>query len=85
VLTFTDRDLTASRLNGETCIVDHVAYLVGDIDAVSARLRAQGMRFGGPDLRQEVDVPFELGGARHLWSFPDNAAGHSIQLTQRPA
>ena len=85
VITFTDSELTARRLNGATSVVDHVAYLVSDIDAVSARLRAQGLRFGGPNLVQEVDAPLEIGGARHLWSFPDTVAGHSIQLVERPA
>ncbi len=83
LFTFGDRDLTERRLHGASIVLDHVAYEVNDIDAVAASLRRSGVRFAGPDLREELHEPVDLGGVRHLWTLPETSSGQRIQLLQR--
>jgi lactoylglutathione lyase len=64
--------------------VDHIAVTVDDIDAEYERLSAQGVRFTGPMLPDEVDAPVELRGARHLWTAPETSGGYRLQLIQKP-
>lgn len=64
--------------------VDHIAVTVDDIDAEYERLSAQGVRFTGPMLPDEVDAPVELRGARHLWTVPETSGGYRLQLIQKP-
>ncbi len=68
VFTFTDAALLAERLGGADLVVDHVARAVDDIAAEMAVLRERGIRFSGPDMREDVDEPFDLGGALHIWT-----------------
>ena len=86
VFTFTDGALLEARLGGRDVVIDHVAYAVGDVRASGASLAAEGVRFAGPDGRGEVSPaePVELGGVLHLWTLPDTAGGHALQLLQRP-
>ncbi len=83
VFTFTDRELLAQRLPEGDLALDHIAYATADIHGVAAGLRAQGVRFTGPDLRGELTEPVDLGGVLHLWTRPSSAGGLSIQLMQR--
>ena len=85
IFTLADRALLDPRLGGEERRLDHVAYRVADLDAVAAHLRAAGVRFTGPDRREEISSPIELGGARHLWTVPDTTGGLAVQLTEPPA
>jgi catechol 2,3-dioxygenase-like lactoylglutathione lyase family enzyme len=80
---FTDPQLQSGRLEGAPQRLDHVAYEVDDIDAVSAALRATGVRFVGPDRREELTEPFAIGTARMLWTLPDSSAGLALQLIER--
>ena len=76
---FTDPELQASRIEGATQRLDHVAFEVDDLDALAATLRATGVRFTGPDRREELDEPVVLGtGAQPL-----DAPRH--ELGPRPA
>ncbi len=83
VFTITDPALLRRRLGGERILLDHVAHEVDDIDAVAAAFAKAGVRFSGPDRREEVSEPFDLGGIRHLWTLPESACGQSIQILQR--
>jgi catechol 2,3-dioxygenase-like lactoylglutathione lyase family enzyme len=85
VFTFTEPELLTARLRGAALVLDHVAHLVADIDAVAASMRRAGVRFSGPDLRGELAAPVTLGGVRHHWSIPQTSAGQSIQLVERPS
>src|SRR3954465_1033186 len=71
VFTFTDPELLDERLgaNGEGKL-DHVAHAIDDIKAGDESMRGLGARFSGPDLRGEVDEPFDLGDALHVWTLP---------------
>jgi catechol 2,3-dioxygenase-like lactoylglutathione lyase family enzyme len=82
---FSDPEIQAERLAGRDFVLDHVAYRVPDIAALQARLAAEGVRFSGPDLRDEVRKPFDLGGALHLWTVPETCGGQALQLIQPPA
>lgn len=82
VFTFTDGDLLDRRLAGSSLLLDHVAFEVDDIDATARALRHAGVRFAGPDLRDEVQKPLPLGHMRHLWTFPETSCGQSIQILQ---
>lgn len=66
VFTFTDPARLDARLGDEDLIVDHVAHAVDDIAAAMARL--PGTRWSGPDLRETVTEPFDLGAAKHIWT-----------------
>lgn len=83
VFSFSDPDLLARRLDGDTLRLDHVAFLVNDIDAAATAMRRHGVRFAGPDLREDVTHPIELSGVRHLWTVPTSAHEQSIQLVER--
>lgn len=83
LFTITDEKLLAQRLGDQPILLDHAAYEVSDIDAVAAAMRRTGVRFTGPDRRQEVAEPIELGGIRHLWTYPETSCGQSLQLLQR--
>ena len=85
VFTFDDPEILEPRLAGEDRRLDHVAFRVEDIDSVSAALRASGVRFSGPDRREEVFEPIMTGPARALWTMPQSSAGLAIQLIQPPA
>jgi catechol 2,3-dioxygenase-like lactoylglutathione lyase family enzyme len=82
VFTFTAPELLERRLAGRRLVLDHVAYEVEDISVLSARMRAEGVRFCGPDLDSELDRPADLGGALHLWTRPETCWGLSLQLLQ---
>jgi catechol 2,3-dioxygenase-like lactoylglutathione lyase family enzyme len=82
IFTFTDAELARSRLDGAELRLDHVAYRVSDIQSLAGSLRAQGVRFSGPDLRGELSEAVDLGGMLHLWTIPDSCLGLSIQLMQ---
>lgn len=83
LFTITDRQLLASRLGGQRILLDHVGFEVADIDASAAGLSAAGVRFTGPDRRESLTEPVELGGVRHLWTVPQTSCGQSLQLLQR--
>jgi catechol 2,3-dioxygenase-like lactoylglutathione lyase family enzyme len=83
LFTITDAALLAERLGGERIVLDHAGYEVADIDAVAAAWHARGVRFTGPDRREEMREPILLGGVRHLWTVPETSCGQSIQLLQR--
>ena len=85
IFTFADPELLDARLGAEERRIDHVAFRVEDLDGLAATLRAGGARFSGPDRRGEISEPLELGGARHLWTLPETAAGLALQLTEPPA
>lgn len=80
---FTDPEIQASRLEGATQRLDHVAFEVDDLDALAATLRATGVRFTGPDRRGELTEPFVLGSARNLWTMPETSSGLALQLIER--
>lgn len=77
VFTFRDAELLDERLGGVDAKLDHIAEQVDDIRAAMARLA--GARFSGPDLRETVDEPFDLGSALHIWTVVD---GLGLQLLQ---
>jgi catechol 2,3-dioxygenase-like lactoylglutathione lyase family enzyme len=86
IFTFTDPQLTARRLaGGGDLSLDHVAYVVDDIERVCAGLRERGVRFCGPDNREELPGPVDLGGVLHIWTVPATSCGQSLQLIQLPA
>jgi catechol 2,3-dioxygenase-like lactoylglutathione lyase family enzyme len=82
VFTFTDSDLRDRRLAGSSLLLDHVAFEVGDIAAAASAMRQAGVRFSGPDLRDEVTEAIQLGHIRHLWTVPETSCGQSVQLLQ---
>ncbi len=82
LFTITDEELLAQRLGDERMVLDHAAYEVADIDAVAGAWHERGVRFCGPDRREEVSEPIPLGGVRHLWTVPETSCGQSIQLLQ---
>ena len=83
VFSFSDQTLSSRRLGGATLRLDHVGFLVEDIEAVAIGMRRVGIRFAGPDLRQEVVQPIELSGVRHLWTVPSSSLEQCIQLVER--
>ena len=83
LLTLTEREIVDERLAGRDVMLDHVAYLVSDLDGHVAELRREGVRFVGPNRRDELPGPVELGGARHIWTLPETAGGYGIQLIER--
>lgn len=83
VFSFTDECLNAERLGHSRLLLDHVAYEVADIEATAATMRDAGVRFSGPDLREELHAAVDLGGVLHLWTIPETCRGQSIQLLQR--
>jgi catechol 2,3-dioxygenase-like lactoylglutathione lyase family enzyme len=83
LFTFTDEELLDRRLGGDDVCLDHAAHEVEDIAAESARMVSAGVRFSGPDHREEVEEPFLLGGVLHLWTIPESAGGQAIQMLQR--
>ena len=84
VFSFTDPQLLEQRLGDPQRRLDHVAHLVADIAASAERLRAAGVRFAGPDLRDELYDAVDLGGVLHLWTQPQTCGGICLQLMQRP-
>jgi catechol 2,3-dioxygenase-like lactoylglutathione lyase family enzyme len=85
LFSFTDAELLERRLGGAELLLDHVAYEVADLAALEARMRREGVRFAGPDLREELTEPLDLGGTLHLWTVPETCWGQSLQLLQPPA
>ena len=81
VFTFRDAERLDARI-GESvdARLDHIAYAVDDIRVAMAEL--VGARWSGPDLRVEVDEPFDLGAALHIWTVVD---GLGLQLMQYTA
>jgi catechol 2,3-dioxygenase-like lactoylglutathione lyase family enzyme len=82
VFTFTDPQLLDERLGGVDAKLDHLAQAVDDIEAEMSSLRTFGAHFSGPDLRGEVDEPFDLGNARHVWTLPETTGGLGLQLIE---
>jgi catechol 2,3-dioxygenase-like lactoylglutathione lyase family enzyme len=80
VFTFRDADLLDERLGGVDTKLDHFAYAVPDIRATMAGV--PGALWSGPDLRAEVDEPFELGAALHIWTVVDGLGLQLMQYTQ---
>jgi catechol 2,3-dioxygenase-like lactoylglutathione lyase family enzyme len=85
IFTFTDPELLRDRCAGAELRLDHVAYDVADIETVCAELRTRGVRFCGPDNRDELPGPVDLGGVLHVWTVPQTSCGQSIQLMQLPS
>jgi catechol 2,3-dioxygenase-like lactoylglutathione lyase family enzyme len=85
IFTLEDAELREMRLGSDQQRIDHLAFRVQDLDAIAATLRAGGARFCGPDRREEVPGPLELGGSRHVWTVPESTAGFGLQLIQAPA
>jgi catechol 2,3-dioxygenase-like lactoylglutathione lyase family enzyme len=85
IFTFTDPELLSDRLGHTRFSLDHVAYDVTDIEAVCAELSTRGVRFCGPDNRDEMPGPVDLGGVLHVWTVPETSCGQSMQLMQRLA
>ncbi len=85
LFTITDAELLDARLGDQSIVLDHAAYEVADIDAVAAAWHERGIRFTGPDRREEVLQPIPLGGVRHLWTVPQTSCGQSFQLLERRA
>jgi catechol 2,3-dioxygenase-like lactoylglutathione lyase family enzyme len=81
VFTFTDPALLDERLAGREAQLDHLARAVDDIEAEMETLRGLGARFSGPDLRGEVDEPFDLG-SLHVWTRPETTNGLCLQLIE---
>jgi catechol 2,3-dioxygenase-like lactoylglutathione lyase family enzyme len=69
VLEFMERPGTAP----DVLVFDHVAYEVDDLDALVARLRAQGVQFD-----QEAPVP--NAGRRAIWTRGATSMGVRLQL-----
>jgi catechol 2,3-dioxygenase-like lactoylglutathione lyase family enzyme len=84
LFSFTEPDLLERRIGGADLVLDHVAYEVPDLAALSQRMRGEGVRFCGPDLREELPEPVDLGGTLHLWTVPETCWGLSLQLLQPP-
>ena len=82
LFSFTEPELLERRLGGEELRLDHVAYEVPDLPELEARMRGEGVRFAGPDLREELTAPVDLGGTLHLWTVPESCWGLSMQLLQ---
>lgn len=84
LFSFADGKLTERRLGGRgEVVLDHVAHEVADMGAVVEALRAQGVRFTGPDQRGELEQAVDLGGVLHVWTAPASCGGMSLQLMQR--
>jgi catechol 2,3-dioxygenase-like lactoylglutathione lyase family enzyme len=83
VFSFTDENLANERLDGSSLLLDHVAYEVSDIDGMATAMKRDGVRFSGPDFREELHEAVDLGGVRHLWTVPETCHGLSLQLLQR--
>ncbi len=84
LFTITDQRLLEERLGGLSIVLDHAAYEVADLEAVATAMHERGVRFTGPDRREEVREPIVLGGGvLHLWTVPDTSCGQSLQLLQR--
>ncbi len=83
IFTFTDPELNRARLGDAQLRLDHVAYEVADIEASAAAMRRDGVRFSGPDLREELHEAVDLGGVLHLWTVPETCVGQFLQLMQR--
>jgi hypothetical protein len=47
-------------------------------------MRTRGVRFTGPDGREEIADPVNLGGVLHMWTDEASADGLAIQLVQEP-
>jgi catechol 2,3-dioxygenase-like lactoylglutathione lyase family enzyme len=82
VFSFSDETLVAPRLGPAPVLLEHVAYAVPDIRATAANMRARGVRFSGPDGREEAVEPIDLGGVLHLWTTPSDGSGLTMQLVQ---
>jgi methylmalonyl-CoA/ethylmalonyl-CoA epimerase len=85
IFTFTDPEVLEPRLDGEEHRLDHVAFRVADLTALSATLRAAGVRFCGPDRREELTEPISTGPSLALWTRPETSAGLALQLIEPPA
>jgi catechol 2,3-dioxygenase-like lactoylglutathione lyase family enzyme len=81
VFTFTDPQLLDERLGAPDATLDHVAWKVDDIEAAMARFA--NARWSGPDLREPMTEPFDLGAALHAWTVVDGLGLQLIEY-QRP-
>jgi len=81
LFTFREAELLERRLGDRELMLDHTAVLVHDIRSRMASMAELGSIFSGPDGRETVSEPFELGGALHAWSAR-GADGWSVQLIQ---
>jgi catechol 2,3-dioxygenase-like lactoylglutathione lyase family enzyme len=85
IFTFTDPEVLEPRLDGEEGRLDHVAFRVADLTALAATLGAAGVRFCGPDRREDLSEPVSTGPSLALWTRPETSAGIALQLIQPPA
>jgi catechol 2,3-dioxygenase-like lactoylglutathione lyase family enzyme len=85
IFSFTDPGLQRELLGSSELVLDHVAFEVKDIHSTEAQMRQAGVRFCGPDQREEFSEPIDLGGILHLWTKRETTCGQSIQLLQRPS
>ena len=84
IFTFTDPEILEPRLAGLDRRLDHVAFRVEDIESLAATLRAAGVRFCGPDRREDALEPIPTGPARALWTRPETSGGLALQLIEPP-
>ncbi len=84
LFTFTDHELLAAQLGADAMRLHHIAYETHDIATAAASLAGRGVRFSGPDFRDEVSAPFDLDGVLNLWTVPESSAGAALQILQKP-
>jgi catechol 2,3-dioxygenase-like lactoylglutathione lyase family enzyme len=82
IFTLADAGLLDARLEGQPRRLDHVAFRVQGIDALTAMLRASGARFCTPDRAQEIAEPLEVGPMRQIWTVPASTGGLALQLNE---
>jgi len=83
VFTFTDAALLDAHLGADVeGKLDHIAHAVDDIEDEMETLRSLGATFCGPDLREDVDEPFDLDGTLHVWTRPLSTQGLGLQLIE---
>ena len=82
LFTLADAALGEERLAGADQRLDHVCFRVADLAALAGTLRLAGVRFCGPDRRDEIDEPIALGTTLHYWTLPATSGGLALQLSQ---
>jgi catechol 2,3-dioxygenase-like lactoylglutathione lyase family enzyme len=79
VFTLADGAVSERRRAGVPLRLDHVAFVVPDLDAALTSLRASGAQLLAPD-GTPIDAPVERGGLRHIWTFPAASEDLCLQL-----